>query len=209
MDDYGALKLQLKNSLSQQLFTHSVNTARTAMALARRYESDPSQAYLAGLLHDCAKECAPQYLLQTAIAFGIVRDDSEKRHPDLLHDRVGALLAWKKYGIQDKEVLTAIAVHTLGAETMGLLDKIVYIADLIEPGRDFPAVGGLRALAHQDLDRAVLIAMDNTISRVLQRGLFLHPQTVQARNSLLLTATASTWERGENGPDKKEGYSEA
>ncbi len=209
MYSYEQMKTKLKGSLSRQRYLHSLGVAETAKKLAQLYGGDANKAYLAGLLHDCAKGLSNHHLLQTAIAFGIVRnDDTEEVCPDLLHGSVGSVLARKEYGVDDEEILTAIAVHTLGAEEMGLLAKIIYLADFIEPGRDFPGAEKLRILAHQDLDHAVLGAMDNTILYVLQQGLPLHLQTVRARNSLLLKAAAYTRERGENDPDEKEGCTE-
>jgi predicted HD superfamily hydrolase involved in NAD metabolism len=199
------LKLQLKQSLSRQRYSHSVRVAEIAAKLADYHGSDPNQAYLAGLLHDCAKGLSAHCLLQTAVAFGIVRNDAEKECPGLLHGQVGALLAWKEYGVKDPEILTAIALHTLGAVEMGVLTKIIYIADVIELGRDYPGVDKVRVMAFENLDQALLLAMDNTIASVLKRGQLLHPQTVQARNSLLLKATTYTREREKNDPDKEKG----
>jgi predicted HD superfamily hydrolase involved in NAD metabolism len=194
---FDKMKAKLKDSLTRQRYQHSLGVAQVAVELARRYGSDLDQACSAGLLHDCAKGLGKDQLLQTALAFGIVRDDTERICPDLLHGPVGAMLAWKEYGVNDADMLTAIAIHTLGAEEMNLLAKIVYISDYIEPGRSLPGVDDLHALAQQDLDRAVLKAMDHTIAYVVQQSLPLHPQTVRARNSLLLKTTAYTREREE------------
>lgn len=199
------IKTKLKSSLTGHRYQHSLGVADVAVELARRYGGDENKAYGAGLLHDCAKGLGNDQLLQTALAFGIVRDDTERVCPDLLHGPVGAMLAWKEYGVDDPEILTAIALHTLGAEGMGLLAKIIYVADYIEPNRRFPGVDDLRVLAQQNLDQAVFRAMDHTIAYVLHQGLPLHPQTVRARNSLLLIAAAYTGERGKNDPNEKTG----
>ena len=108
-------------------------------------------------------------------------------------------------GIKDKEILQSVAYHTTGKENMSLLEKIIFLADYIEPGRRFPGVDDLRALAYEDLNRAVLQAMDNTILYVLRQGLLLHPQTMKARNSLLLATAAYTRERGKYDPNEKAG----
>lgn len=178
---------------------HSLGVVTAAAYLAERWGADSVQARLAGLLHDCAKGMQGDELLQWSLAFGIVRDDTERTCPDLLHGPVGALLAWKEYGVTDVEVLQAIRLHTLGAEGMRLLDKIIYLADYIEAGRDFPGVEELRAAAEEDLNLAVLKAMEGTIRYVLARGLPLHPQTVRARSSLLAEVARNTRERGKHG----------
>ena len=183
---YQEIEAKLKRSLTAHRYQHSLAVAAVAVELARRYGGNEHKAYRAGLLHDCAKGLGNEELLQTALAFGIVRDDIEITCPNLLHGPVGAMLAWREYSEDDAEILTAIALHTLGAEGMGLLAKIIYIADYIEPNRCFPGVDDLRVQAQQDLEQAVLGAMDGTIAYVLQQGLPLHPQTVRARNSMLL-----------------------
>lgn len=208
MYDYEDVKTKLQGSLPRHRYLHSLGVAEVAVQLAQLYGGDVDKVYLAGLLHDCAKGFGNAQLLQTALAFGIVRNDTEKVYPDLLHGPVGALLAWKEYGVDDAEILTAIALHTLGSEEMGLLAKIIYLADFIEPGRNFPGADDLRILAFQDLNRAVLQAMDNTIAYVLRQGMPLHPQTVRARNGLLLTTAAYKRERGENDPNEKAGCTE-
>ncbi|HHY93164.1 MAG TPA: HD domain-containing protein [Firmicutes bacterium] len=188
---------RLAAHLTPDRLQHSLGVVETAARLAVRWGAAVAQARLAGLLHDCAKGLTADELLQWAAAFGIVRSDTEIACPDLLHGPVGALLAWKEYGVTDRAVLTAIRLHTLGAPDMGLLDKLIYLADYIEPGRAFPGVEDLRRRAEQDLNQAVLRAMDGTIRYVLERGLPLHPQTVAARNQLLREA-AETGERGKH-----------
>ncbi|MGI6130084.1 MAG: bis(5'-nucleosyl)-tetraphosphatase (symmetrical) YqeK [bacterium] len=203
---YQETKAKLKDILTASRYRHSLAVAQVAAELGQCHGVDLDRAYKAGLLHDCAKGLGSEELLQTALAFGIVRDDTELICPDLLHGPVGAMLAWKEYGVNDAEILTAIAAHTLGAEKMGLLSKIIYIADYVEPNRSFPGVEDLRALAPNNLNLAVLRAMDCTIAYVLEQSLPLHPQTVRARNSLLLETAAYTREREEeNGPHKKAG----
>ncbi|MDK2927382.1 MAG: hypothetical protein PWR31_1072 [Bacillota bacterium] len=197
------LKARLAAQLTPERLEHSLGVAAAAVELAQRWGVDAGRAWLAGLLHDCAKGMRADELLQWALAFGIVRDDTETACPDLLHGPVGALLAWKEYGVADAAVLSAIRLHTLGAEEMGPLDKIIYLADYIEPGRDFSGVEELRRSAEQDLNQAVLQAMEATIRYVLKRGLPLHPQTVAARNSLLREVAPETRERGKHDRGKE------
>ncbi|MDK2856197.1 MAG: hypothetical protein PWQ86_1410 [Bacillota bacterium] len=203
------LVAKLAERLSPERLKHSLGVAEAGVRLARRWGANEEQARLAGLLHDCAKGLSPDELLQWALAFGIVGNDIERACPDLLHGPVGALIAWKEYGVMDAAVLSAIRLHTLGGEGMNLLERIIYLADYIEPGRAFPGVEELRALAEQDLDRALLRAMEGTIRYVLQRGLLLHPQTVRARNSLLAEMATDRRERGKHGREEKAGCAPA
>jgi len=182
---------KLAVELTPERLEHSLGVAEASVHLARRWGANEEQARLAGLLHDCAKGMGQDELLQWALAFGIVRNDIERACPDLLHGPVGALLAWKEYGVTDAAVLSAIRLHTLGGEGMSLLERIIYLADYIEPGRAFPGVEEVRVLAEKNLNLALLRAMEGTIRYVLERGLPLHPQTVRARNSLLAEAKAN------------------
>jgi predicted HD superfamily hydrolase involved in NAD metabolism len=197
---------KLAEELSPERLEHSLGVVEAGVHLARRWGANEEQVRLAGLLHDCAKGMSPDELLHWALAFDIVRNDIERVCPDLLHGPVGAMLAWKKYGVTDAAVLSAIRLHTLGGEKMSLLERIIYLADYVEPGRAFPGVEELRVLAEQDLNLALLRAMEGTIRYVLERGLPLHPQTVRARNSLLAEITADQRERGNHGGEEKGGY---
>jgi len=165
---------------------HSLRVAEVAVKLADRYGADPDKARLAGLFHDYARDLPEDLLLRLAQEAGLMVGEIEKCHPVLLHGRVGAFLLRKELGLEDPEVLQAIARHSTGATSMGLLDKIIYLADLIEPGRNFPGVEELRSLAFEDLDAALLKALDSAIIYIIEKGWPLHPDTVYARNELIL-----------------------
>ena len=110
----------------------------------------------------------------------------ERKLPVLLHAYVGAMIIEKTYGIFDVEIQQAIRNHTTGGKSMGLLDKIIYLADVIEPSRNFSGVEKLRELAKQDLDVAVLAALDQSIIHIIMQKGLVHPDTIFARNELLL-----------------------
>ena len=136
----------------------------TAAALAMRYGRNVSDAQVAGLLHDCAKCLSDQKRLSICKKNQISISDLEKRNPFLLHAKVGAYLAKEKYGIQDPDILNAIQNHTTGRPGMGFLEKIVFVADYIEPGRkSAPNLTEIRKLAFADLDRAVLKILEDTL----------------------------------------------
>lgn len=184
--NYAQMLDALEKDLTAKRFRHSWGVSQTAERLALRHGLDAAQASIAGLLHDCARELSKKELLSTAEAFGIVMNDVERAEPVLLHAPIAAHWAAEKYGVTDQAVCQAIAVHTVGAKTMSPLDKVLYLADMIEPGRQYPGVEELRVLADIDLDQALLSALEQSIRYILQGGGLLHPATIEARNSLLL-----------------------
>lgn len=176
---------KLQTALSPRRLRHCYGVRDTAVQLARRYGADVVQAAVAGLLHDCARELPRNNLLNIVHSSGIVVNDLERDEPVLLHAPAGAIVAQQDYGIDDPAICQAIRLHTTGGATMTLLDKIIFLADYIEPGRTFPGVDNLRRLAKQDLDQAVLAAFDQTLRFLLQKGRLIHIATVEGRNGLL------------------------
>ena len=137
-------------------FTHTLGVEYTAAALAMRYSEDVERAQIAGLLHDCAKCMENDKLLSVCEKYHLPATDVETRNPYLLHARVGSYLAKKEYKIEDPEILSAILYHTTGRPGMTLLEKIIFTADYIEPGRkQAPNLTQIRHLAFTDLDAAV------------------------------------------------------
>ena len=180
------IKEKLKKSIKPERYAHSINAMNTAVELAKHYGVDKRKAEIAGILHDCARDLDTEYIYVICKDAGMKVDEIKKRQPKLLHGPVGAYIARVDYGIKDEEVLEAIRVHTTGKENMEMLDKIIFISDYIEPGREFPGVDSIRELVFKDLDRAMVLAFDNTISHVLEKGELLHPDTVHARNYILI-----------------------
>ncbi|MEG6585747.1 bis(5'-nucleosyl)-tetraphosphatase (symmetrical) YqeK [Dendrosporobacter sp. 1207_IL3150] len=176
---------KLAENLSEKRFRHSINVSNTAENLALVYGCNSEQAKLAGLLHDCARELTSNRLLSTAEAFGILVGDIELSQPVLLHAPIGAKLAMAEYAVTDPEIVQAITMHTTGGSNMSTLDKILFIADIIEPGRDFPGVDTLRTLAEENLDKALLAAYNQSIKFLVDRNSIIHPDTIAGRNELL------------------------
>jgi predicted HD superfamily hydrolase involved in NAD metabolism len=135
----------------QQRYAHSVRVARCAELLARRHGVDSCKARLAGMLHDLARLYSPARLLGECQARGLSIDSVERERPVLLHARLGAAIARESFGVEDDEVLSAIEKHTIGADEMSPLDCVVYLADSLEPNRNFPERGELWNLALRDL----------------------------------------------------------
>lgn len=183
---YNRILTKLTQQLSPKRLNHSIGVSDTAAQLAERYGADVEKARLAGLLHDCARDMSNNLLLQTAEANAIVLRDVERRTPMLLHAPVGVIIAQQEYGVTDPEVLSAIRWHTTGGPDMSLLDYIVFFADYIEPGRSFPGVERLRALAEKGLNEAVLAAYDQTLGYLMSERALIHSDTVEGRNALLL-----------------------
>jgi predicted HD superfamily hydrolase involved in NAD metabolism len=180
------IRQTLKHRLSARRFEHSVAVCDTAVQLAERHGGDVEKARLAGILHDCAREMPRNSLLHTAQAFGIVMGSIERRELALLHAPIGARLAKSIYGVNDPEIIAAIAAHTVGGPNLSLLSVIVYMADYIEPNRSFPGVDKLRSLAQADLSAAMIESYDHSIQYIISRGGLIHPATVEGRNELLL-----------------------
>ncbi len=168
----------LREKLSEHRFQHVLGVEATCIELADCYGYDCEKARMAGLMHDCAKCLTPSELLSIAEQHHLQVLSVEERNPYLLHDRVGAILAKELYGIEDKEILDAIACHTVGRENMTLLDKILYVADYIEPGRDkAPNLEMLRVLAKTEIDQCVGLIMGQIYSYLKDTGADILPNT--------------------------------
>lgn len=163
-DDVRKLTKAMEETLSGKRFQHTLGVAYTATAMAMKYDVDVKKALIAGLLHDCAKCMSDEKLLKLSEKENIEVTDVERRNPYLLHAKVGAMLASKEYGIDDEEILDAITYHTTGRPGMTDLDKIVFVADYIEPGRDkAPNLAKVRKLAFEDLDETVRKILKDTL----------------------------------------------
>lgn len=181
------MRRELQRRLNRNRFAHSVGVANTAVKLAKRFGADETKAYVAGLLHDCARQFENDELPAQAMARGIEINPVEREMPLLLHPYIGAKMISEIYGVDDAEISQAIWRHTVGAANMMTLDKIIYFADMIEPNRKYPGVEKLRALAETaELDEILLTALGETIIFVVQKKSLIHPDTVAARNFLLL-----------------------
>lgn len=175
----------IRFKLSRSRFKHSIQVANTAREMAARYGFDEERAYLTGLLHDYAKGISGQELIDLAEDYGIELDPIDREVPDLLHGPVGACLLADELDIDDQELLHAVSAHTLGCLDMNDLDKIIYLADMIEPGMDYPGMERLRCLTLRNLDYGMLLGLETTIKYCLERGRLLHPRTVEVRNQYL------------------------
>lgn len=190
--EYHQILVILSKELRPSRFRHSREVSRTAVRLAEHWGADVEKARLAGILHDCARNLKGEELIAQAKENSFFPGEIEIRQPALIHAPLGAILAKRRFGIADQEILQAIARHTTGAARMTLLDKIIYLADCIEPGRNFNGIQPLREKAEKNLDAALLAAFDQSIRFVLDGGVLMHPDTVEGRNFLLMEMKAKS-----------------
>lgn len=175
----------LQSTLSEKRYYHSIHVADKAVELAKIYGSDIDKARIAGLIHDCTKEMTSEKLIDFIRFEGNEPDPVSLVEKELLHGPAAVYLCKNKFHIEDEEILSAVQFHTTGKANMSILDKIIYISDLIEVGRQFYGVDELRKLAIMNINSALLRSFDATISYIIQRQRMIHPDTINARNSLL------------------------
>lgn len=179
------IKVYLKKNLNESRYIHVIGVVETAEKLASIYGEDKIKARYAALIHDLAKHENGNALISICENHGYTLSLVERNAPHLLHGLAGAIIAKEKMGIEDNDILNAAIFHTTGKEDMTLLEKIIYIADYIEPSRDFKGVEELREITFKNLDEGLLKAFDNTIKFIIDKGLLIHQRTIEARNYLV------------------------
>lgn len=180
------MKLCLENSIPAKRYQHSLRVYETALDLAAKHKLPSEKIAISALLHDCGREVSSKESVLKAKELNISVDDVELNQPILLHAKIGVYNAKHKYGVNNREILDGILYHTTGTSGMSTLAKVVYLADMLEPKRDFPQIEKLRKLAAEDLDQAMLMAYSNTINYLLEEGLLIHPQCIAGYNELVL-----------------------
>ena len=161
-------------------FAHIVRVARTAELLAAAHGVDTTRARFAGLFHDLARLYSAERLLRECRERNMPIDAFERANPIVLHARLGAELARDEFGINDEAILSAIRKHTVAAATMAPLDEILYLADGLEPGRNYADRAGFLNLAFRDLDAAMRGVIQSTLAYLRARDLPAAPQTLAA-----------------------------
>lgn len=179
-----SMEEHLKQILKPARYEHSIGVASTAVAMAGIYGADAKKAYIAGLLHDCAKNLTAEESAVKCEDLDVELDEYEKNQPQLIHAKIGAELVKSEFGVDDEEISSAIRWHTLGRSGMSVLEKIIYVADMIEPTRDFPGVEMLRKKAYVNLDSAVLACAEKTIEFNEKKGSRVHPNAYKIRDEL-------------------------
>lgn len=169
---------KLKTKLSVKRFEHSIGVEYTAGTMAFVHGADYEKAMIAGLLHDCAKYVPNDKKINKCIKRNIPVSECERANPELLHAKLSAAYAKEKYGVNDKEILSAIEFHTTGRPGMSLLEKIIYIADYIEPNRNIlPEMDEIRKEAYTDLDKCLIHILKNCVKYLDKKGAVVDPVT--------------------------------
>lgn len=175
------IRKKLKKKLDPYRYEHTLSVSYTAMALAMRYGCDLEKAELAGLLHDCARQFDNQTIYEKCLEKGIPVTADEEKNKVLLHAKYGSYMAEHKYQIADPEILSAIRYHTTGKPDMSLLEKIIYIADYIEPRRNkADNLDTMRKLAFVNIDRALTEIMQGILVYLRETGSSIDTQTEAA-----------------------------
>ena len=169
--------------LKHKRIPHVLGTEQEAIRLAQRYGADVEKARRAALLHDCTKKLEMEEQLALCETYGMELDELEQVALKLLHSKTGAAIARDVFGVDD-EIYSAIYYHTTGRAGMTLLEKIIYLADYIEPTRDFPDVDVLRKACYEDLDKGLLLGLEMSIEEMQRMGNPVHHATVEARDAL-------------------------
>ena len=170
-DQYNKMRKTLEKYLDHDRFVHTLGVANTAVSLAMVYDTDLGRAYTAGLLHDCAKCIPNKERLKLCAKWDIPVKKLEEKNLGLLHGKMGAYLAREKYKVDDEEILSAIACHTVGKPDMTMLEKILFVSDYIEPNRDRAEnLLYIRKTAFHDIDFAVLLITEGKLDYLKRSG---------------------------------------
>jgi len=169
--------------LKHKRIPHVLGTEQEAIRLAERYGADVEKARVAALLHDCTKRLNMEEQLALCAQYHIQLDELEQKALKLLHAKTGAAIARDVFGV-DEEIYSAIWWHTTGHAGMTLLEKIIYLADYIEPSRDFPGVDKLRSVCYKDLNAGLLMGLEMTVEEMTAMGNPVHRATLEARDAL-------------------------
>lgn len=174
----------VEKQLKKPRYEHTIRVMDTSIRLAKQYGADEKKAELASIFHDYAKY-RPLEEMKRWIESERLPKDLLDYHHELWHGPVGALMVKREVGISDPEILHAITVHTTGCVGMSVLDKVVFLADYIEPGRAFPGVDDVRKVSENNLDKACWMASRNTINMLVSLNRKVYPDTFHAYNDLL------------------------
>ena len=180
------IKEAVKSKLKQNRYSHSVAVLETAIELAKVHNVSEQDAAWASLLHDYAKNLEDEEMLWHIERYGVTMDMVIESRINLAHGLVGAEMVKEEFHVKNEDILNAIRNHTFGRAEMSDLEKVIYLADFIEPGRYFKGVHQLREVAYKNLNDAMLMALEHTIEYIIGSKRLLHPNTVLARNYFVI-----------------------
>lgn len=173
---------KVKPHLTEARYEHTIRVLETAVELGERFGEDQSKIELAAAFHDYAKYWNKEEM-KKIILENDLPEDMLAYQSELWHGPVGAVLVRKEYGIEDQDILNAIEWHTTGHANMSKLEKIIFLADYIEPGRNFLGLQEVREAALMDLDEACFLTSRNTIAFLVSRKMLVYPETINAYNA--------------------------
>lgn len=180
--DKNLLMDYINHNMTEKRRVHTYAVAEEAVKLARRYGEDVEKAELAALFHDFFRGISAEELNRYVREFGL--SPAYFDNNNLAHGKIAAIVMERDYHITDQDIINAVSFHTTGRAGMSLLEKIIYLADAIEPNRVYPGVKELRELAMEDLDRACLQSLEKNIEYIRNRGVYLDEDTLKARDEL-------------------------
>ncbi len=179
---------KLKEKQNPLRYTHTLGVMGEAVRIAEKIGVDKEKAKLGALLHDCAKnldEAEGKSLIEISKEYDVELDEYAKEEKALIHAFLGAAVAKKDYGITDSDVLDSIYYHTTARPNMTPLEKVIYIADMTEPGRTIEQSDEIRKLVDKDIDEALLYSIGCSIKHVIRKGTLIHPDSIDAFNYLV------------------------
>lgn len=175
----------LRENLDDFRYGHSIRVMETALELARIHGVDEEKAQMAGILHDSGKWKSREKTLQKVQDWGIILSEEERAEYNLVHGALSTYIAKNIFGIEDENVLNAIKNHITGRPAMSDLEKIVYIADMIEPARNYEFIDDFRAMAKVDLDRTMYEILNENLAHLIRNDRYIAGSSLEARNYYL------------------------
>lgn len=178
-----SIKTYIEKNFSEKRKIHTEGVRTTAMFLAEKYGADVEKAEVAALFHDMFRGVSEDVL--NYYVKHLELDQKYLNNCNLAHGKIAAIVMRRDFGIEDEDIINAVSYHTTGRAGMSLLEKVIYIADAVEPNRKYPGVNELRKAVQEDLNQACLLSLSRTIEYVTGQGQFLDPDTILARDDLL------------------------
>lgn len=178
MEEINKIKEDLKNTLSEYRYNHSIRVAEEAQKLANHYNIDEKNAYVAGLIHDIAKEYSNEENKQIIEKYNLSNDLLREENKKNLHADIGSIIAKEKYKLSD-EICNAVKYHTFGDINMNLLDIIIFVADKIEPGKNYEGIEEERKMAYIDIKKAMVMCIENKIKKLTSENKYISPKTYE------------------------------
>lgn len=186
MKSYEYIKKSVKDMLDDKRYKHSKGVEAEAVKLAKTYNENIEKCRIAGIAHDCVKEMSDDELIKKAGKYNIDIDEIQLHSPQLLHGPVGAEYIRRNFDVTDMDILNAVYYHTTGRPNASMIEKIIYLADVIEESRNFEGIESIRDAAYKDIDRAIILSCNSTFIYIIKNNYLIHPLTLDFRNSLIL-----------------------